>query len=90
MYIFQYTVSEDVSSLPEGVTANAEHFAITVTVEDKGNGSLAIAVTYPDEGLTFINTYGKDETAQILINGFKEYEVQSGDNAPDIITGFLV
>lgn len=84
MYIFQYTVSEDVSSLPEGVTANAEHFAITVTVEDKGNGSLAIAVTYPDEGLTFINTYGKDETAQILINGFKEYEVQSGDNAPDI------
>ena len=59
-----YTVSEDTAALPEGVTATASSFDITIKVTDNGKGGLDVAVTYPDgtDGtLSFVNGYGTNE-----------------------------
>lgn len=59
-----YTVSEDTEALPEGVTATASNFDITVKVTDNGKGGLDVAVAYPDGSdgkLSFVNGYGTNE-----------------------------
>ena len=59
-----YTVSEDTEALPEGVTATASSFDITVKVTDNGKGGLDVAVTYPDGtdgALPFVNGYRAGE-----------------------------
>lgn len=59
-----YTVSEDTEALPNGVTATASSFDITVEVTDNGKGGLDVAVTYPegcDGKLSFVNGYGTNE-----------------------------
>lgn len=59
-----YTVSEDTEALPEGVTATASSFDITVKVTDNGKGGLDVAVAYPkgsDGTLSFVNGYGTNE-----------------------------
>ena len=59
-----YTVSEDTQALPEGVTATASSFDITVKVADNGKGGLDVAVTYPkgcDGTLSFVNGYRAGE-----------------------------
>lgn len=59
-----YTVSEDASALPAGVTATASSFDITVKVTDNGRGGLDVAVAYPegcDGKLSFVNGYGTNE-----------------------------
>ena len=59
-----YTVSEDTAALPEGVTATASSFDITVKVADNGKGGLDVAVAYPDGtdgALPFVNAYGTNE-----------------------------
>ena len=59
-----YTVSEDTAALPEGVTATASSFDITVKVADNGKGGLDVAVAYPDGtdgALLFVNAYGTNE-----------------------------
>lgn len=59
-----YTVSEDTAALPEGVTATASSFDITVKVTDSGDGKLDVAVAYPDGSdgtLSFVNGYGTNE-----------------------------
>lgn len=61
-----YTVSEDTAALPEGVTATASSFDITVKVTDNGKGGLDVAVTYPDGSdgkLPFVNGYRANEAA---------------------------
>lgn len=59
-----YTVSEDTTALPAGVTATASSFDITVKVTDNGKGGLDVVVTYPegsDGTLSFVNGYGTNE-----------------------------
>ena len=59
-----YTVSEDTAALPEGVTATASSFDITVKVADNGKGGLDVAVAYPDGtdgALPFVNGYRAGE-----------------------------
>ena len=59
-----YTVSEDTEALPEGVTATASSFDITIKVTDNGKGGLDVAVTYPDGtdgALPFVNGYRAGE-----------------------------
>lgn len=88
-YTYQYTVAEDESSFDDGVTAIEASFQITVTVTDNNDGTLSIAVTYPEgsnDNLTFRNAYGagEDGTAVLNIKGAKDLDVESGNNAPDI------
>ncbi len=89
-FTYTYDVTEDTAHLDEGVVAtDAAGFQITVTVTDNGDGTLGIAVGYPqgsENGLTFRNTYGEGQTGQqtIAIAGAKRLEVESGNNAPDI------
>lgn len=88
-FTYTYKVTEDTTSLDDGVSAiDAAGFQITVTVTDNGDGTLGIAVAYPDgsDGLTFRNTYGEGQTGQatLNINGTKTLKVASGDNAPNI------
>lgn len=88
-FTYTYKVTEDTASLDDGVSAiDTAGFQITVTVTDNGDGTLGIAVAYPDggDGLTFRNTYGEGQTGQatLNINGTKTLKVESGDNAPDI------
>lgn len=59
-----YTVSEDTTALPAGVTAAASSFGITVKVTDNGKGGLDAAVVYPegsDGTLSFVNAYSAGE-----------------------------
>lgn len=88
-FTYTYKVTEDTTNLDDGVSAiDTAGFQITVTVTDNGDGTLGIAVAYPDggDGLTFRNTYGEGQTGQatLNINGTKTLRVESGDNAPDI------
>lgn len=88
-FTYTYKVTEDTASLVDGVSAiDAAGFQITVTVTDNGDGTLGIAVAYPDgsDGLTFRNTYGEGQTGQatLNINGTKTLKVASGDKAPNI------
>lgn len=87
-FTYQYTVAEDQASFDKGVTAIADSFSITVTVTDNGDGTLGIAVAYPDgaDGLTFRNAYGEGDQGQATMNiaGQKMLDVESGNNAPDI------
>ena len=88
-FTYTYEVTEDTASLDDGVSAiDAAGFQITVAVTDNGDGTLGIAVAYPDgsDGLTFRNTYGEGQTGQatLNINGTKTIKVASGDNAPNI------
>lgn len=88
-FTYQYKVTEDQASFDEGVSAiDTAGFQITVAVTDNGDGTLGIAVTYPNgsDGLTFRNTYGEGDQgkATLNINGSKTLDVQSGNNAPDI------
>lgn len=88
-FTYTYEVTEDTASLDDGVSAiDTAGFKITVTVTDNGDGTLGIAVAYPDgsDGLTFRNTYGEGQTGQatLNINGTKTLKVESGNNAPSI------
>ena len=88
-FTYTYKVTEDTTNLDDGVSAiDAAGFQITVTVTDNGDGTLGIAVAYPDgsDGLTFRNTYGEGQTGQAMlnINGTKTLKVESGNNKPDI------
>ena len=88
-FTYTYEVTEDTANLDDGVSAiDAAGFQITVTVTDNGDGTLGIAVAYPDggDGLTFRNTYGEGQTGQatLNINGTKTLKVESGNKAPSI------
>ena len=58
-YRFEYTVAEQTTSLPEGVTGSVFTFQIVVVVTDNGDGTLSPEVTYPagSNSLAFQNTY---------------------------------
>ena len=84
VYVYDYTVTEAPTS--DGVTGVTTAFAIKVIVTDNGDGTLEIAVQYPEgkDPLPFENTYGVGTEAKVTVSGLKEYVVESGDNEPDI------
>ena len=58
-YRFGYTVAEQTTRLPEGVTGSEFTFQIVVVVTDNGDGTLSPEVAYPpgSNSLAFQNTY---------------------------------
>lgn len=58
-YRFEYTVAEETTRLPEGVTGSVFTFQVVVVVTDNGDGTLTPEVTYPagSNSLAFQNTY---------------------------------
>lgn len=88
-FTYQYTVSEDTTALPAGVTANVTSFSIKVVVTDNNDGTLSFSVVYPEgtEGLAFKNTYGTTESGAVSLNvaGTKTLKTaEPGLTAPDI------
>lgn len=65
-YAFGVRVSEDVSSLPDGVRPSAADpsYVVPVTVHDDGQGNLAASVSYPtsQNEVSFVNTQDKVKT----------------------------
>lgn len=65
-YALRVRVSEDVSSLPDGVRPSATDpsYVVTVNVHDDGQGNLTSTVSYPatSNELNFINTQDKVKT----------------------------
>lgn len=65
-YTFGVRVSEDVSTLPDGVRPSAAEpsYVVTVTVHDDGQGNLTTSVSYPtaDGEIAFTNTQDKVKT----------------------------
>lgn len=87
VYTYAYTVKEDASQLDEGVTVIEGSFNIKVNVTDNEDGTLSIAVVYPEgsgDTLIFRNAYGQGSEAVINMSGTKQLLVASGDHAPDI------
>ena len=89
-FTYQYRVSET-GKLPDGVTlddttANAGAFDINVVLTDNNDGTYAVEVVYPEgkDGLVFSNTYGRDASVTLKLNGEKIYKTIGTDNAPDI------
>ena len=56
---FVYTVNEIITE-QDGYTYDEHIEAITVTVTDKGNGELDVAVAYDEDGAVFVNTFTDD------------------------------
>ena len=88
-YTYVYTIAEDTSGLPTGVTEVVASHSVTVVVTDYGNGNLTAAVTNPigydgGKGLVFENTYGASGKAEITVGGTKTYATAGTTNAPDI------
>lgn len=59
-WTLNYTAQET-GKLPEKVTADAKSFDFTVTVFDKGDGTLEATVNAPEDGIAFTNTYAPDD-----------------------------
>ncbi|MCI1219681.1 MAG: DUF5979 domain-containing protein [Bifidobacterium sp.] len=70
---FQYTVAEDATGLPAGVSATTGSQVFTVKVTDNGDGTLKATPTYPKDGdgLQFVNTYSTSQEVPLNINGTK-------------------
>jgi pilin isopeptide linkage protein len=85
-FTYLYTVEESQEGLGEGVSQQTAAFQITVTVTDNSDGTLNIAVTYPEgsDSLIFKNVYGASAEASIHVAGSKKLAVKSGNNPPDI------
>lgn len=70
-----------------GVTQTASSFNFTVTVTDRGDGTLAAVANYPVGGLAFVNTYNTqgDNAVTYAPTGAKVLQTASeGLAAPDI------
>ena len=91
-YAYQYNVAET-SGLIDGVAGVKTSFQVTVNVTDNNDGTLTVAVVYPEgsnDTLAFANSYGKTATALVNVDGSKLYDHPTGTgyNAPDIAGKF--
>lgn len=85
--LYTYEAREVTDGLEfEGVTPVTSRFTITVTVRDKGDGTLNCDVKYPEGGLAFENSYGANN-AEIEVSGTKVLE---GRNLRDGEFGFTI
>lgn len=80
VYTFTYSVSEVTDSLPDGVTYNSGDTNVTVKVTDDRHGKLSVEVGYTGDAssVEFVNTYGKDGTAELNLKGNKEIVAADG------------
>lgn len=87
-YTYTYAVAEDTTGFSdEGLSIAQASFTVEVVVTDDGDGTLEVAVSYPEgseDGLTFANVYGADATATLEVGGTKIYEKNGFENAPSI------
>lgn len=87
-YSYTYRVMEDTTGFAdEGLSTATAQFDVQVVVTDNGDGTLGIAVAYPEgseNGLEFVNTYGASAEAQLNVAGTKIYETNGLENAPKI------
>lgn len=80
-YVYRYSVYENTTSLPAGVSTVSDNFTIDVVVTDNGNGTLSTKVSYPTGGLAFQNTYDAAD-AELNITGQKVLSVPGGLEGP--------
>lgn len=87
-YSYTYRVMEETTGFAdEGLSTATAQFDVQVVVTDNGDGTLGIAVAYPEgseNGLEFVNTYGASAEAQLNVAGTKIYETNGLENAPKI------
>ena len=97
-YTYGYSISEDKSSLPEGITAPSK-VAFSVRVSDAGNGKLQAEVisagktVKQDNGIATVegltNRYvDKNNPLQVGLRGIKTLSVGEGLTKPDITGKF--
>lgn len=80
VYTLHYTVCEDKTALPAGVSADAGAFDVNVIVTDNGDGTLSAAVQYPNgkTSCDFVNVYSTGGPVSFRVNGSKSLDHAEG------------
>lgn len=86
-YTYVFTVAEETDGLAEeGITPTASSFTVNVVVTDNNDGTLSVAVTYPQDSnntLAFVNTYEAEEVP-LTITGKKQIDNGGWADAPTL------
>lgn len=86
-YTYLFTVAEVTNGLAEeGITPTASSFTVNVVVIDNNDGTLSVAVTYPQDSnntLSFVNTYEAEEVP-LSISGKKQIDNGGWADAPTL------
>lgn len=86
-YTYVFTVAEVTNGLAEeGITPTASSFTVNVVVTDNNDGTLSVAVTYPQDSnntLSFVNTYEAEEVP-LSIRGKKQIDNGGWADAPTL------
>lgn len=86
-YTYLFTVAEVTNGLAEeGITPTASSFTVNVVVTDNNDGTLSVAVTYPQDSnntLSFVNTYEAEEVP-LSISGKKQIDNGGWADAPTL------
>ena len=87
VYTLYYSIYEDTTSLPEGITPTNRSFDFNVIVTDNGDGTLEAVTKYPDgkSKFGFVNQYGTDDV-DVNVTGRKTLSPAEG-LIPNDITG---
>lgn len=86
-YTYVFTVAEVTDGLTEeGITPTASSFTVNVVVRDNNDGTLSVAVTYPQDSndtLAFVNTYEAEEVPLTIV-GQKKIDNGGWADAPTL------
>lgn len=86
-YTYLFTVAEVTNGLAEeGITPTASSFTVNVVVTDNNDGTLSVAVAYPQDSnntLSFVNTYEAEEVP-LSISGKKQIDNGGWADAPTL------
>ncbi len=86
-YTYLFTVAEVTNGLAEeGITPTDSSFTVNVVVTDKNDGTLSVAVAYPQDSnntLSFVNTYEAEEVP-LSISGKKQIDNGGWADAPTL------
>lgn len=86
-YTYLFTVAEVINGLAEeGITPTASSFTVNVVVTDNNDGTLSVAVAYPQDSnntLSFVNTYEAEEVP-LSISGKKQIDNGGWADAPTL------
>lgn len=85
VYTLNYSIYEDTTSLPEGITPTNRSFDFNVIVTDNGDGTLEAVTKYPDgkSKFGFVNQYGTDDV-DVNVTGRKTLSHAKGLTPNDI------
>ena len=86
-WTINYTAYEDLSGLPNGVSATTWSFGFKVIVVDNGDGTLTATVDYGGVEPLFENVYGAD-AVDAALTGTKKLQVAEGLTPADITGKF--